>query len=84
MEAFESHVRNIYKSLPADKSMASLPTIRLVTIEFPVGVGRKYYPVQSLDDLLGKTFDEVEKSEDFLLLKDCHKLYDSAVNFFNT
>jgi len=78
MKGFEAYVRQVYESLPTDKSIVVSPTHRFITIEHPAGVGRKYFPVQNMDDLRGMIFDEVEKTHDFFLLADGHELYDYA------
>jgi hypothetical protein len=79
MKGFEAHVRQVYDSLPTDKSMVVSPTHRFITVEHPVGVGRKYLPVQSMGDLEGVIFDEVEKTRDFFLFADGHELYHAAI-----
>lgn len=78
MEGFKAYVRNVYDSLPTGKSMAVSPSYKFITIEHPVGVGRKYFPVQNKDDLRGIIFDELEKTHDFFLLADGRELYEYA------
>lgn len=78
IKGFDAYVKELYQSLPTGKSMVVSPSHKFITIEYPVGVGRKYFPVQNMDDLRGRIFDEVEKTHDFFLLADGHELYDYA------
>lgn len=78
IKGFEAYVRQVYELLPTDKSIVVSPTHRFITVEHPVDVGRKYFPIQDVDDLRGRVFDKVEKTDDFFLLQDGDELYDNA------
>lgn len=78
MKGFEAYVRGVYESLPTGKSIAVSPSHNFITIEHPVGVCRKYFPVQKMGDLDGRIFDEVEKTPAFFLLEDGYELYNYA------
>jgi hypothetical protein len=78
IKSFEAWVRNIYESLPPDKSLIICETHKLATIEHPCGEKTKYIPITTREELQGITFDGVEKTQDWFFLTNADDLFDYA------
>lgn len=79
MQAFDIWIREKYKSLPPDKSLYVSPNRKYATVEHPEGVKRKYIAVQTVEDLQGYEFEEVEKVSGWYLRPENLELFDYAI-----